>query len=121
MYLQAFHSWENQYNPYNNKKVRFIITFNFHHRAVIKKDHCMDTFVELCNQPFCDSAVANSTVVCSSMFARERKKVKQKNKKIFETCSEEEAGLPGQYQGAAWPFHRFVMFCVNMSKHVILI
>jgi hypothetical protein len=40
----------------------------------------MNTFVELCHQPFCDAAVEKSTVVWQHLLKREKIKRKAKNK-----------------------------------------
>jgi hypothetical protein len=70
----------------------------------MKQDYGMNTFVELrfAMQPWQNTPFCNST-------SQEKEKRQGKEQKTFETCSEEEAGLPGQYLGAVWPFHRCIM------------
>ncbi len=65
--LQAFHSQENQHYADYDKNITFFINLIFYHREIVTLDHYMTLSLSYSDQtPFCDAAIAKSTVLYSS-------------------------------------------------------
>jgi hypothetical protein len=60
--LQAFHSQEKQYYADYDKKITFVIDSIFYQREIVKLYHFMTLSLSYAS-PFCDAAVAKSTVL----------------------------------------------------------